>query len=79
MAWGRVSCDSKTASLLVNCVSWLPSEIKGNGCQLVKEMYSDRVSERSGRDKLCPLDVQQSLSQSEAFPPPSAECSIICS
>ena len=43
-AWGRVSCDSKMASLLVNCVSGLSSELEDEVCQLAEETYSKRVS-----------------------------------
>ena len=47
-----MSCGSKTASLLVNCVSGLSSELKDEVCQLAEETYSKRVSfllsERSG-------------------------------
>ena len=35
-AAGYMSCDSKTASFLVNCVSGLPSELDGSKCQLTK-------------------------------------------
>ena len=44
MAWGRVSCGSKTASLLVNCMSGLSSEFEDEVCQLAEEMYSKWVS-----------------------------------
>ena len=47
-----MSCSSKTASLLVNCVSGLSSELEDKVCQLAEETYSKRVSfllsERSG-------------------------------
>ena len=36
MTWGRVSCNSKMASFLVNCMSGLPSELNGSKCQLKK-------------------------------------------
>ena len=39
-----MSCGSKTASLLVNCVSGLSSELEDEVCQLAEEMYSKRVS-----------------------------------
>ena len=32
-----MSCGSKTASLLVNCMSGLPSEIEGNEGQLAEK------------------------------------------
>ena len=36
-----MSCNSKTGSFLVNCVSGLPSELEGSKCQLTKETYSE--------------------------------------
>ena len=78
-----MSCDSKRASYLVNCMRGLPSNL-----------WEVSASQRSKRtqneyhlcswcdnemDELCPPVVQQSLSQSEACTPLSAEHLIICS
>ena len=52
-----MSCGSKTASLLVNCVSGLSSELEDEVCQLAEETYSKQVSfllsERSGMVEIC--------------------------
>ena len=39
-----MSCGSKTASLLVNCMSGTSPELEDDVCQLAKEKDSKRVS-----------------------------------
>ena len=82
-----MSCNSKMASFPVNYVRWLPSDSEGMQCQLTEYSYSKRVlyskrvsfrlSVQRNRDENCTPVMRQSLSQSEAFPPLSAECSNI--
>ena len=37
---GRVSCNSKTASVPVNYMSWFPSELRGKAVPLTESPYS---------------------------------------
>ena len=56
LATTNVSCGSKTASLLVNCMSGTSSELEDDVRQLAKEKDSKRVSfllsERSAIDEI---------------------------
>ena len=65
-----MSCNSKTASLPVNYVSWFPSELRGKAVPSTESPYLSQLLERGIEH--CPLVTWQGLGQSEAFPPFSA-------
>ena len=83
MALGRASCDSKTASYLMNCMSGLPYNLRevsaSHRSKCTQNEYHLRSRSNNEMDELRPPVTWQSLSQSEACVPLSVEHSIVCS